>query len=174
MRWLDDEIIWMLVCVLILVAVAAVPFVKAEEPIKTWEVAVICDLDAAPGFRSPGVEKGDIISYREANSLPWGKRQKEIFCFYLMRGTESQMRELTKRYERVVGEREAVDLDGKPLLDKEGKPVMEPIIERVKERKYGLSISTVDAKKALKVTTKDAAVLAPGIVDKVKLLEAIK
>jgi hypothetical protein len=173
MRWLDDEIIWMLVCVLLLVAVAAVPFVKADDTVKVWEVAVICDLDASPGFRSPGVELGDIISYREANTLPWGTRQKEMFCFYLMRGTEAQMRELTQRYDRVVGEREAVDIDGKPLLDKDGKPVMDPIVEHFKERKYGLSVGVVDAKKALEVTTKDAAVEAPGIVDKVKL-EATK
>jgi hypothetical protein len=153
-----DKLVWMLVCILFLICVAAVPFVQADEPVLEWEVAVICDQDAAPGFRSPGVEIGDIMSFREADTLPWGRLQQEIFCFFRIRATRAQMEELTQPVEIVVGEQY--------VLDSDGNPVIEPVMERVKERRYGLAVSTVDPEKALEISTGVDGLSASGLCDK--------
>ncbi|MDI6796116.1 MAG: hypothetical protein QMD09_04190 [Desulfatibacillaceae bacterium] len=153
-----DELVWMLMGISLLILLAAASFVRADEPVLEWEAAVICDKSKAPGFQTDGVELGDIISFREADTTPWGRQQKEIFCFYRMKATRSQMQALIAPVEIVKGEQDAFDL--------EGNPVKEPIIERVKERRYGLAISTVVPKKALDISGGVESLLAPGLFDK--------
>ena len=152
MRWFYDELVWMFICVLLLICVAAAPFVRADEPVLEWEVAVIAD---TKDFQFS--EIGDIIDFKPAG-WDWGKEERRLFAFYRIKGTRSQMQALVEPMTVVVGEQDGFDFDG--------NPIKEPVVEVVKSRRYGLSISTVDANNAVMLNTNGGALEAAGIVDK--------